>query len=92
MPRKHYKPEEIIKLLRLVEIEVGRGQTTGRACKHLGVTEQSYYRWRKEYGGLQINQAKRLKELEKENVRLKKMVANLSLDKDILDEALKGNY
>ncbi len=92
MPRKHYKPEEIIKLLRLVEIEVGRGQTTGRACKHLGVTEQSYYRWRKEYGGLQINQAKRLKELEKENVRLKKMVANLSLDKDILNEALKGNY
>jgi len=85
MPRKHYSPEEIIKLLRLVEIEVGRGKT-------LGFTEQSYYRWRKEYGGLEISQAKRLKSLEKENARLKKVVAELSLDKDILNEALKGNY
>ena len=92
MPRKHYQPEEIIKLLRLVEIEVGRGKTTGQACKQLGFTEQSYYRWRKEYGGLQINQAKRLKELGKENTRLKKLVADLSLDKDILNEALRGNY
>ena len=92
MPRKHYAPEEIIKLLRLVEIEVGRGKTAGQACKQLGFTEQSYYRWRKEYGGLQISQAKRLRGLEKENSRLKKMVANLSLDKDILNEALKGNY
>jgi putative transposase len=80
MPRKHYKPEKIIKLLRLVEIEVGQGKTAGQACKKLGFTEQSYYRWRKEYGGLQINQAKRLKELEKENSRLKKLVADLSLD------------
>jgi transposase-like protein len=92
MPRKHYKPEEVIKLLRLVEIEVGQGRTTGQACKQLGFTEQSYYRWRKEYGGLQINQAKRLKDLEKENSRLKKLVADLSLDKDILNEALRGNY
>ena len=92
MPRKHYQPEEIIKLLRLVEIEVGQGKTTGQACKQLGFTEQSYYRWRKEYGGLPINQAKRLKGLEKENNRLKKLVADLSLDKDILNEALRGNY
>ena len=92
MPRKHYSPEEIIKLLRLVEIEVGRGKTAAHACKTLGFTEQSYYRWRKEYGGLEISQAKRLKTLEKENARLKKMVAELSLDKDILNEALKGNY
>ena len=92
MPRKSYKPEEIIKLLRLVEIEVGKGQTTGLACKQLGFTGQSYYRWRKEYGGLQINQARRLKDLEKENARLKKLVADLSLDKDILNEALRGNY
>ena len=92
MPRKHYQPEEIIKLLRLVEIEVGQGKTPGQACKQLGFTEQSYYRWRKEYGGLQINQAKRLKGLEKENNRLKKLVADLSLDKDILNEALRGNY
>jgi len=92
MPRKTYTPEEIIKHLRQVEIEVGRGKTTAQACKALGFTEQSYYRWRKEYGGLQISQAKRLKELERENSRLKKMVADLSLDKDILNEALKGNY
>ncbi len=92
MPNKKYTPEEIIKLLRLVEIETGRGKTTARAVKGLGFTEQSYYRWRKEYGGLQINQARRLKGLEKENARLKKLVADLSLDKDILNEALKGNY
>ena len=92
MPIKKYTPEEIIKLLRLVEIETGQGQTTAQACKNLGFTEQSYYRWRKEYGGLQISQAKRLKELEKENARLKKLVADLSLDKDILNEALNGNY
>ena len=92
MPRKHYSPEEIIKLLRFVEIEVGRGKTAAQAYKTLGFTEQSYYRWRKEYGGLEISQAKRLKTLEKENARLKKMVAELSLDKDILNEALKGNY
>lgn len=92
MPRKHYSPEEIIKLLRLVEIEVSKGKTPGQACKQPGFAEQSYYRWRKEYGGLQINQAKRLKELERGNSRLKKMVAGLSLDKDILNEAIKGNY
>jgi transposase-like protein len=77
---------------RLVEIETGQGMTTAQACKKLGFTEQSYYRWRKEYGGLQISQAKRLEELEKENARLKKLVPDLSLDKDILNEALKGNY
>ncbi|MEJ2178178.1 MAG: IS3 family transposase [Gammaproteobacteria bacterium] len=90
MPNKKYSPEEIIKLLRLVEIETGQGLTTAQACKKLGFTEQSYYRWRKEYGGLQISQAKRRKELEKENARLKKLVADLSLDKDILNEAFKG--
>jgi transposase-like protein len=92
MPRRRYSPEEIIKLLRLVELEVGRGKNAAQACKALGVTEQSCYRWRKEYGGQEVNQAKRLKSLEKENSRLKKMVAELSLDRDILNEALKGNY
>jgi len=92
MPNKKYTPEEIIKLLRLVEIETGQGKTTAHSCKRLGFTEQSYYRWRKEYGGLQISQARRLKELQKENARLKKLVADLSLDKDILNEAIKGNY
>ena len=75
-----------------MEIETGQRKTTVQACRDLGFTEQSYYRWRKEYGGLKISQAKRLKEMEKENARLKKLVADLSLDKDILEEALKGNY
>jgi len=92
MPRKHYKPEEIVKLLRLIEIAVQQGQSVEQACKEQSVSYQSYYRWRKEYGGLEINQVKRLKTLEQENARLKKMVADLSLDKDILNEALKGNY
>lgn len=77
MPRKRYTPEEIIKLLRLVEIKVGKGKDTRQACKQLGFTEQSYYRWRKEYGGLQIRQAKRMKDLERENARLKKIAADL---------------
>jgi len=70
MSRKTYAPEEIIKLVRLVEIEMSQGKTAGQSCKKLGFTEQSYYRWRKEYGGLQIDQAKRLNDLEKENARL----------------------
>lgn len=92
MARKRYSAEEIIKILRLIEVDVGQGRSTGQACKTAGIAEQTYYRWRKEYGGLEINQAQRLKKLEQENARLKKMVADLSLDKDILNEALKGNY
>lgn len=92
MPRKHYKAEEIIKLLRLIEIAIQQGKSTELACKEQSISYQSYYRWRKEYGGLEINQAQRLQKLEQENARLKKMVADLSLDKDILNEALKGNY
>ena len=92
MPRKHYSPEEIIKLLRLVEIEIGRGKTTAQACKAQGFTEQSYYRWRKEYGGLRMDQAKRMKELEKENARLKRLLADAELDKAILKEAASGNF
>ena len=92
MARKHYKPEEIIKILRLIEIAIQQGKSADLACKEHGISGQSYYRWRKEYGGLDITQAQRLKKLEQENTRLKKMVADLSLDKDILNEALKGNY
>ena len=92
MSRKRYTPEQIISMLREAEVALSQGQTVGQVCRELGVFEQSYYRWRKEYGGLQINQAKRLKDLEKENSRLKKLVADLSLDKDILNEALRGNY
>ncbi len=92
MGRKIYKPEQIIGKLREAELEINQGQTVGKACRKIGVTEQTYYRWRKAYGGLRVDQAKRLKELEKENVRLKKLVADLSLDKQILKEAAQGNF
>jgi len=89
--RKRYSPEQIISKLREVEVLLSQGKSTGLACKKIGVTEQTYYRWRKEYGGLRIDQAKRLKEMEKENGRLKKLVADLSLDNQILKEAASGN-
>ena len=91
MPRKTYTPEQIIGKLRQIEVLIAQGKSTGVACKEAGVSEQSYYRWRKEYGGLRLDQAKRLKELEKENQRLKKLVADLSLDKAMLEEVAKGN-
>ena len=83
MARKRFKPEQIIGKLRQAEVLLAQGQKMGLVCKRIGVTEQTYYRWRKEYGGLRMDQAKRLKVLEKENVRLKKLVADLSLDKQI---------
>jgi transposase-like protein len=89
--RKRYTPEQIISKLREAEVLLSKGQTTGLVCRKIGVTEQTYYRWRKEYGGLRTDQAKRLKELEKENARLKKVVADLTLDNDILREAASGN-
>ena len=92
MGRKHYTPEQIIKHLREAEILFGKGQNVAQVCKKIGVSEQTYYRWRKEYGGMHVEQAKRLKDLEKENSRLKRLVADLNLDKAILEEALKGNY
>lgn len=92
MGRKRYSPEEIIANLREVEVRLSQGETTGIAVRALGVTEQTYYRWRREYGGLKVNQAKRLKELEKENQRLRKAVSDLTLDKMILAEAAKGNF
>ena len=84
--------EQIISMLREAEVALSLGQSVGQACRTLGVSEQSYYRWRKEYGGLRTEQAKRLKELEKENGRLRKAVSDLTLDKLILKEALEGNY
>ena len=84
MARKRFTAEQIIMKLREAEVGLAQGQTVGQVCKQIGVTEQTYYRWRKEYGGLRLNQAKRLKVLEKENARLKKLVADLSLDKQIL--------
>jgi putative transposase len=92
MGRKIYTAEQIIGLLREAEVLQGQGLMIGEVSRKLGISEQTYYRWRKEYGGLRVDQAKRLKELEKENGRLKKLVADLSLDNDILKEAVRGNF
>jgi len=92
MPRKRHTPEEIIGHLRTVEIEIGKGLSAEEASRKVGITEQTYYRWKKEFGGLRIDQAKRLKELEQENSRLKRIVADLSIDNSILKEVAKGNF
>ena len=93
MPQaKKHTAEEIISKLRVAELEIAKGRTTAEAAKKIGVTEQTYYRWRKEYGGLRTDQAKRLKELEKENARLKRLLADAELDKAILKEAASGNF
>jgi transposase-like protein len=92
MSRKRYKPEQIINLLREAEVGLSQGKKVVEVCRSLGISEQSYYRWRSEYGGMKLVQVKRLKELEKENAQLKKAVAELTLDKLILKEAAEGNY
>ena len=91
MVKKTYLPEQIINKLREAEILLNQGATIAEANWKIGVTEQTYYRWRREYGGMRIEQARRLKELEKENARLKRLVADLSLDNAILKEASRGN-
>jgi putative transposase len=92
MPMKRYKPEQIVNLLRQIEVEIANGKTTPQACKEAEITQQTYYRWRKEYGGLKLDQAKRLKELERENAKLKRLVAELSLEKQILKDVAGGNF
>ena len=92
MAKKRYRPEEIIAKLREADVLLSRGMTATEVVKTLGVSEVTYYRWRKEYGGMKVSQAKRLKELEKENARLRKAVSDLTLDKLILQEAAKGNF
>lgn len=92
MARIRYSAEQIISKLREAEVLLAKGSTAAQVCKQIGVTEQTYYRWRREYGGLKVEQAKRLKQLEKENARLRKAVADLTLDKLILGEAAKGNF
>ena len=92
MVRRAYTPEQILGKLREAEILLSQGATVGEASKKIGVTEQIYYRWRKEYGGMRVEQAERLKELERENARLKKLIADLSLDNSILKEAARGNF
>ena len=92
MVKKLHSPEQIINKLREAEILLNQCANIGEACRKIGVTEQTYYRWRKEYGGMRIEQAKRLKNLEKENARLKKLVADISLDNAILKEVAEGNF
>jgi len=92
MARKRFSAEEIVNKLRQADVELSRGSTVAQACKQIGVTDQTYYRWRKEYGGMKVDQAKRLKALEKQNARLKKLVADLSLDKAMLQEVASGNF
>ena len=92
MVRKGYAAEQIINKLREAEVLLSQGATVGEASKKIGVTEQTYYRWRKEYGGMRVEHARRLKELEKENSRLKRLVADLSVDNAILKEAVRGNF
>ena len=92
MSRKRYKPEQIIGMLREAEVQLSQGQKVLQICRSFGISEQSYYRWRKEYGGMRLEQVKRLRELERENMRLKQAVADLTLDKLILKEAAEGNF
>ena len=92
MARKRHSAEQIINKLREAEVHLGQGMSVPEVSRKLGVTEQTYYRWRKEYGGLKTDQAKKLKDLEKENARLKKLVADLSLDKAMLQEVASGNF
>ena len=91
MPKKRFSAEQIVTLLRQIELAMGQGKSAQLACREAGISEQSYYRWRKEYGGLQLEQAKRMKDLEKENARLKRLVADLSLEKQVLKDIASGN-
>ena len=92
MPKRRYNAEEIIHKLREADVLLAQDKTVTETCKQLGVTEQTYYRWRKEYGGMKVDQAKRLKQLEAENARLKRAVADLTVDKLILKEVAEGKY
>ena len=92
MPRKHHKPEEIVAKLRQVDVLVSQGQNIADAIRQIGVSEVTYYRWRQEFGGLKTDQVKRIKELEAENLRLRKAVSDLTIDKLILKEAASGNF
>ena len=92
MPRKRFSTEQIITKLRQAEVELGRGLRPPQVCKKIGISEQTYYRWRKEYGGLRLDQAKRLKTLEQENARLKRVVADQALDNLILKEVASGKF
>ncbi len=91
MPKKRYSPEQIVMLLRQVEVATAQGKSIPVACREAGISDQSFYRWRKEYGGLDLDQARKMKELEKENSRLKRLVADLSIEKQVLKDIAEGN-
>jgi putative transposase len=91
MPKKRFSAEQVVTLLRQIEVLIAQGKSAPVACREAGISQQSYYRWRKEYGGLEIDQARRMKDLERENVRLKRLVADLSLEKQILKDVASGN-
>ena len=91
MPKKRFSAEQIVVVLRQIEVLMSQGKAAPVACREAGISQQSYYRWRKEYGGLELDQAKRMKDLERENVRLKRLVADLSLEKQVLKDAASGN-
>ena len=92
MARKKPSPEQIVAILRQIEVEVANHKPVGQACREAGITEQTYYRWRKEYGGLKLEQARRMKQLEKENGRLRRLVTELSLEKQVLKDVAEGNF
>ena len=92
MKRKYRKPEQIVKLLRDAQAKLTEGQSVNDICRQLGISDATYYNWRKQYGGMGLDEVKRLKELQKENSRLKKLLADQALDIDILKETLRGNY
>ena len=91
MPKKRFSAEQIVVVLRQIEVLLSQGKSPLVACREAGISQQSYYRWRKEYGGLELDQAKRMKDLERENVRLKRLVADLSLEKQVLKDVASGN-
>jgi ACT domain-containing protein len=92
MPRKSYTPEQVVTKLKQIEVLMSQGKQIMHACKEAGISDKSYYRWRKEFGGLKLTQAKKFKELERENARLKRLVADLSLEKAMLQEVASGNF
>ena len=91
MAKKRFSPEQIVMLLRQIEVATAQGKSIPVACREAGISDQSFYRWRKEYGGLDLDQARKMKELEKENSRLKRLVADLSLEKQVLKDISSGN-
>ncbi|MEH2474297.1 putative transposase [Nitrobacteraceae bacterium AZCC 2161] len=91
MPKKRFKAEQIVVLLRQIEVLMSQGKAAPVACREAGISQQSYYRWRKEFGVLELDQAKRMKDLERENVRFKRLVADLSLEKQVLKDVASGN-